>query len=137
MTGMLARSSDSSITNVVPSIPILSVASYPLNENNIGKITFFQKLSFGRTQYNVQLKFCDCTIEPILPFVPKFPALRFFTSPNSKRVNGTLYSASSSSPSLTTRAKVFPVYETKTNGSQNWGRIADNAWICIDYGTKQ
>ena len=38
---------------------------------------------------------------------------------------------------VTTRAKVFPVYETKTNGSQNWGRIADNAWICLDYGTKQ
>ena len=38
---------------------------------------------------------------------------------------------------VTTRNKVFPVYETKTNGSQNWGRIADNAWICLDYGTKQ
>ena len=38
---------------------------------------------------------------------------------------------------VTTRNKVFPIYETKQNGTQNWGRIADNAWICIDYGTKQ
>lgn len=39
--------------------------------------------------------------------------------------------------SLTTKNVVFSIYETKTNGSQNWGRIADNAWICLDYGTKQ
>lgn len=38
---------------------------------------------------------------------------------------------------VTTRAAKFPVYETKTVGSTNWGRIADNAWVCIDYGTKQ
>ena len=38
---------------------------------------------------------------------------------------------------VTTRNTVIPIYETKTNGSQNWGRIADNAWICLDYGTKQ
>lgn len=38
---------------------------------------------------------------------------------------------------VTTRPKKFPVYEIKQAGNQNWGRIADNAWVCIDYGKKQ
>lgn len=38
---------------------------------------------------------------------------------------------------VTTRAAKFPVYEIKQAGNQNWGRIADNAWVCIDYGKKQ
>ena len=40
---------------------------------------------------------------------------------------------------VTTRAAKFPVYETKEVGGKNWGRIADNAWVCIDadLATKQ
>ena len=39
---------------------------------------------------------------------------------------------------VTTRPVKFPVYETKTDSeSQTWGRIADNAWVCLKYGTKQ
>ena len=38
---------------------------------------------------------------------------------------------------ITTRSAKFPVYETKQVDGKNWGRIADNAWVCIDYGKKQ
>lgn len=44
---------------------------------------------------------------------------------------------------LTTRENaILPVYETKTVDGNTWGRIADNAWVCIVYqgetwGTKQ
>ena len=39
--------------------------------------------------------------------------------------------------SVTTRNIVIPIYEAKTVDGKNWGRIADNAWICTDFGTKQ
>lgn len=44
---------------------------------------------------------------------------------------------------LTTRdGAILPVYETKTVDGNTWGRIADNAWVCLVYqgetwGTKQ
>ena len=38
---------------------------------------------------------------------------------------------------VTTRAAKFPVYETKEVGGKSWGKVADNAWVCLDYGTKQ
>ena len=52
-----------------------------------------------------------------------------------------LYDAASKT--ITTKAGKFPVYETKEDTSKNlWGRIADNAWVCLkyqgeDWGTKQ
>lgn len=44
---------------------------------------------------------------------------------------------------LTTRdGAILPVYETKTVSGNTWGRIAENAWVCLVYqgetwGTKQ
>lgn len=44
---------------------------------------------------------------------------------------------------VTTRAgAILPVYETKEVSGNTWGRIADNAWVCLNYngekwGTKQ
>lgn len=52
-----------------------------------------------------------------------------------------LYDAASKT--ITTKAAKFPIYETKEDSSKNlWGRIADNAWVCLkyqgeDWGTKQ
>lgn len=42
------------------------------------------------------------------------------------------------SKSVTTKKAKFPVLETKKDSSnQTWGRIADNAWVCLEFGTKQ
>lgn len=38
---------------------------------------------------------------------------------------------------VTTKKAKFPVYETKQEGNNLWGRIADNAWVCIKYGNEE
>lgn len=38
---------------------------------------------------------------------------------------------------ITTRNVKFPVSETKEVGGNIWGKIADNAWVCIKYGSEE
>ena len=52
-------------------------------------------------------------------------------------VNNVVDKDNSKNNTVTTRSAKFPVYETKTVDNKNWGRIADGAWVCIDFGTKQ
>lgn len=53
-------------------------------------------------------------------------------------VNNVVDKDNTKNNTVTTRNAKFPVYETKQDSEGlTWGRIADGAWVCLKFGTKQ